>query len=133
MSEVLRGIAARYASALSAAQSIVPMGDEQRLHALRCIERYGLVWNHLRCVVLYGHKTREEMTDEEWKAFIALSVDFFNNNLRDFGSEESAIAYIRYWMSWLFLWADALDESEIPQIVEWFLALPDRADYGYKE
>lgn len=140
MSSALKSIAARYAGVLKVAGSLEPLSDEKRLHVLRCVMRYGLVWNRLAGDYRLNGKTREQMNVEEWQKFIAENTEFFNANLRDFGQD--CTGYITHWMSWLFpdlkrhnptakLWRDRLAESEIPKVIEWFLALPDRADYGY--
>ncbi len=138
-------IAARYAAALTAAETITPsQSDEGRLNILRSVMRFGLVWNRLASEWRYSSKEREDFTDEEWRAYISDSVSFYNSNLRDFGSEENCVAYITHWMSWLFpelkranpsaaLWADKLDASEIPEIIKWFVSLPDAQDYGYRQ
>ncbi len=107
---------------------------------MRCLMRYGLVWNHLDNVVPYGHKTREEMTDDEWSEFKAASVKGFNNNLRDFGSEAGMSSYIRTQMEWLLPEPlprikegvhERIPESELPLIIAWFSSQPDAAEYGY--
>jgi hypothetical protein len=135
----LKAIAARYAAGLSASETLTPLADEQRLHVMRCLMRYGLVWNHLNTVISLGHKTREEMSDDEWLEFRTSSVAFFNSNLRDFGSEAGMSSYIRTRMAWLFpeaprvkkgVWM-CLPESELPKIMAWFVTLSDAAEYGY--
>jgi hypothetical protein len=138
----LQAIAARYSAAIDAAQSFnVDEGD--RLHTLRCIMRFGLAWNQLASLHKHSGKDRDAYTDDEWRAYVAKSSAFFNANLRDFGSEEGCINYIRHCMSWIFpelkrenpsdtLWKDRLDVSGIPNIIEWFVALPDKEVYGYK-
>ncbi len=135
----LNAIASRYAAGLTAAEALDPLSDEQRLHVMRCLMRYGLVWNHLNSVIRFRHKTREEMTDDEWAEFREGSVRFFNNNLRDFGSEDGMSWYVRTLMAWLFpeaprvkegLWT-CIPKSELPKIFAWFVALPDAAEYGY--
>ena len=86
---------------------------------------------------------REEMADDEWRSFIAWCVEFFNANLRDFGTEKGCVSYIRFQMRYLLaglglarstagVWRDVIDESEIPKVIAWFVSLPDAADYGYK-
>ena len=143
MSAKLTAIAARYAAGMKAAAQLAPLSDERRLNALRAVKRYGLVWNCLLTLIPHGHKTREEMTDDEWRSFIAWCVEFFNANLRDFGTEEGCVSYIRFQMRYLLaglglahstagVWRDVIDESEIPKVIAWFVSLPDAAEYGYK-
>ena len=83
---------------------------------------------------------REEMTSDEWAAFIAGSVAYFNSHLRDFGNVDDMFGYIRTQMRWMFpelqgvrwgVWPDVLAESQYSQIIIWFIALPDAVDYGY--
>ncbi len=106
---------------------------------MRCLMRLGLVWNHLLNVIPSGHKTRQEMRSEEWAEFRERSVAFFNNNLRDFGTEQGMSWYIRTQMAWMFpklprvkegVWT-CIPESELPKIFAWFVALPDAAEYVY--
>lgn len=139
----LQSIVARYSAALGAAQTLDPLSDDERLNVLRCVARFGLVWNRLNTEYKLNGKWRDGFTDEEWRAYIADSSTFFNANLRDYGGEAAMIGYIRYWMSWMYpelkrenpsdtLWKDRLAESEIPKVIDQFLTLPDRADYGYR-
>jgi len=117
----LQAIAARFAGALRAADSIVSLNADEQRHVMRCVMRYGLVWNHLAAVVRRGHKMREEMTSDEWAAFIAGSVAYFNSHLRDFGNVDDMFGYIRTQMRWMFpelqgvrwgVWPDVLAESQ---------------------
>lgn len=93
-------------------------------HGLECLMRYGLVHNHLNTVIPLGHKRREEMSDEEWSAFIARSVEHFNGDMW-FHKEERMINYI---CKITF----GVPESELPRLVAWFTSLPDAKDYGYE-
>ncbi|MDQ3821400.1 MAG: hypothetical protein M3362_27485 [Acidobacteriota bacterium] len=113
---------------LKAENSLHKITHEQsaarRQHILECLMRFGLVHNHLKCVIPLGHKTREEMTDEEWSDFITRSVAYFNRN-QWFHREDRTIGHI-------CRITFGVPESALPQLMEAFISLPSASDYGYE-
>ena len=84
---------------------------------LRGLMRYFIVHNHLATVVPLGHKTRAEMTPEEWRAFVAKSLAYFNSRPHSDWTEQAMLHYI-----------GATPET-LPDFLQFFMALPDRSDY----
>lgn len=83
---------------------------------LESMMRYFIVHRHLIAVVQLGHKSREEMTLEEWADFRRVSVEYFNGNRRRY-SETAILGYI------------GAEPETLSAYIASFMALPDRVDY----
>ena len=142
MSGGLRTIAVRYAAGLRAAELVASVGDERRSHVLRCVMRYGLIWNAVYCEMSCC-----KLEGDEWEERFVERSEYYHSHFGNAPTREwrdetnSVIPYIRYHMLWMFpdfktvregVWPKVLDEAELPKVVRWFLDLPQRHLYGYK-
>ena len=140
MTGELRAIAARYAAGLRAVETVAPVSDERRAHVLRCVMRYGLIWNAVSCEMGCTKKTGDELAEWFDERFGYYLTHFGNAPTPEW--HNAVIPYIRYHMLWVFpedfktvregVWQEVLDEAELPKVVRWFLDLPERHLYGYK-
>lgn len=80
--------------------------------------RYLLIHRHLRVAIKLGHKTRQEMTPEEWADFCKISLEYFSGNRRRY-SDADIIGYIGATL------------ETLPKYIAAFTALPDRTDYEH--
>ncbi len=87
-------------------------------HWLESLMRYVLIHAHLAAVVKLSHKTREEMSEEEWIEFCAISVKHFNAHKQQY-KEEDILNHI-----------GATPET-LPALISAFLSLPDRTNYEH--
>lgn len=93
-------------------------GLKPHRHLLESIMRFFLIHRHLAVAVKLGHKKREEMSQEEWATFCAISVECFNAHKRQY-REDGILGYI------------GVTSEMLPELINAFLTLPDRADYEH--
>ena len=134
MSDVLKGVAARYAAGLRAASALVPVSDARRLQVLRAAMRYGLRVNRLATHVDHGWAAWED-----WPRFVGPESGGASHDLGEFGARENVEGYVCTCMAWLFpdlprersgVWAGRrLDRSALDDVVRLFPLLPDARHY----
>jgi hypothetical protein len=99
----------------------VPQFDA--LDDLRALMRYLLTYYHLMTIIPLGHKTREQMTPEEWNKFRRGSVEFFDSHQSEFGTERKMREYVTFHTKF--------NDAELLQATAELHAMPDAGDYFY--
>lgn len=134
MSDVLKGVAARYAAGLRAASSLSPVSDARRLEVLRAAMRYGIRANHFACEFQHGW-----VTWDDWDRFVGPQSGGPSHDLGEFTARDLVEGYVRTCMAWLFpdlpreqsgVWAGKrLTLPALDDVVRLFPSLPDACHY----